>query len=254
MSRRVLSEPAPPADERVPYGDDPNQFVEFRYPAAAPGVLIIYIHGGFWRARIDLSHSGHPCAAIAAAGHLSASIEYRRAGQEGGGWPGTLDDVRRAIQFTRTRHPDLPAVIIGHSAGGHLALCMAAEMHDLHRVIAIGAVADPRRAWELNLGDGAVTDFFGGTPDEFPDRYRIGPPVCSVLLIHGTMDEVVPIEIARSYRGGPLIELEGADHFDSIDPQTAAFAETLRNLTPTEAPPLDLPSSPAAQARSTRSS
>src|SRR5215831_14871167 len=132
MSRRVMNEPPPPADERVSYGDHPNQFVDFRYPvnAAAASVLTIYVHGGFWRARIDLSHSGHPCAGFAAAGHISASIEYRRAGQPGGGWPGTLDDVRRAIAFTRARHSDLPAVLIGHSAGGHLALCMASEMSD----------------------------------------------------------------------------------------------------------------------------
>jgi acetyl esterase/lipase len=193
-------------------------------------VLTIYIHGGFWRARIDLSHSGHPCAAFAAAGHISASIEYRRAGEEGGGWPGTLDDVRHAIHFTRARHPDLPAVLVGHSAGGHLALCMAAEMPDLRGVVALGAVADPRRAWELNLGSGAAAEFFGGGPDDLPERYAMAAPQCPVVLIHGTADEIVPIEVARTYPGGRLMEIAGADHFDPIDPETPAFAETLRAI------------------------
>jgi acetyl esterase/lipase len=223
-----MNEPAPPADERRFYGDHPNQFVDFRYPPDRGKALAIYIHGGFWRARIDLTHSGHPCAAIAAAGHVSASIEYRRAGEEGGGWPGTLEDVRRALQFARGRHPELPAVVLGHSAGGHLALCMAAEMPDLRCAIGLGAVAHPRRAWELNLGAGAAAEFFGGSPDQFPERYAMGAPACPVVLIHGTADEIVPIEVARLYQGGRLIEIEGGDHFDPIDPQTATFGEVLR--------------------------
>jgi acetyl esterase/lipase len=235
MSRRVMNEPAPAADERIAYDDRPNQFIDFRYPPGTDptetGVLAIYIHGGFWRARIDLSHSGHPCAAIAAAGHVSASIEYRRAGEDGGGWPGTLDDVRAAIRFARDRHPGLRTILLGHSAGGHLALCMASEMSDLRRVVALGAVADPRRAWELNLGDGAAAEFFGGTPEQFPGRYLLQAPLCPVVLIHGTADEIVPIELARSYRQGRLIEIQGGDHFDPIDPQTSAFAEVLRALT-----------------------
>jgi len=225
-----MSELPPPADERLAYGDGPSQFVDFRYPREAGRLLAIYIHGGFWRARIDLTHSGHPCAAIAAAGHVAASIEYRRAGEAGGGWPGSLDDVRRAVQFARRRFPALPAVVLGHSAGGHLALCIAAEMPELRRVLALGAVAHPRRAWELNLGSGAAAEFFGGRPDEFPDRYAIPAPMCPVVLIHGTADDIVPIEVARLYQCGELIEIDGADHFDPIDPQTAAFGQVLGAL------------------------
>jgi acetyl esterase/lipase len=228
-----MNEPAPPADKRLAYGDHPSQFVDFRYPQSRDregAVLAVYIHGGFWRARIDLSHSGHPCAAIAAAGHLTASIEYRRAGEEGGGWPGTLEDVRRAVRFAREQCGSPPTVVLGHSAGGHLALCVAAVMPDLRRVIGLGPVANPRLAWELNLGSGAAGEFFGGNPNEFPERYHLHPPVCPVVLIHGTADDIVPIELSRSYQGGRLIEIEGADHFDAIDPQTAAFQQVLQAL------------------------
>jgi acetyl esterase/lipase len=226
-----MNEPAAPADQRIAYGDHPSQFVDFRYPSGqASGLLAIYIHGGFWRARIDLSHGGHPCAAIAAAGHLSASIEYRRAGEEGGGWPGTIEDVRRAVRFVREQHPGMPTVVLGHSAGGHLALCMAGEIPDLRKVIALGPVAHPRRVWELNLGDGAAVEFFGGGADEFPERYAMGRPLCPTVLIHGTLDEVVPIEVSRMYEGGRLMEIEGGDHFDVIDPETPTFAKVLAEI------------------------
>jgi len=238
VSRRVLNEPPPPADQRIPYGDHPSQFVDYRYPSGrGPHPLAIYIHGGFWRARIDLTHGGHPCAALTAAGFTTANIEYRRAGEEGGGWPGTLGDVRRAVEFV-LRGAGLPAraagpggpphVLLGHSAGGPLALCLAAEMPDLRRVIALAPVADPRRAYELTLGDGAVADFFRGSPADFPERYAMRPPACPTVLIHGAADEVVPIELNRGFPGVQFIELPGADHFDVIDPQSAAFAETLR--------------------------
>ena len=226
-----MNEAAPPADERVAYGEHASQFVDFRYPTGErSGILTINIHGGFWRARIDLTHAGHPCAALARAGHVSANIEYRRAGEEGGGWPGTLEDVRRAVQFVRERHPDLRGVLLGHSAGGHLALCMAAELADLRGVVALGPVANPRRAWELNLGSGAAAECFGGGPDEFPERYEMPAPVCPVTLIHGTADEIVPVELSRSYARGRLIEIAGADHFDPIDPETAAFQQVLSVL------------------------
>jgi acetyl esterase/lipase len=224
-----MNEPAPPADERVAYGDQLNQFIDFRYPAKPRG-LAVYIHGGFWRARIDLTHAGHVCAALTAAGFVTASVEYRRAGEEGGGWPGTLDDVRHGIAFARNRFFGTTTILLGHSAGGHLALCMAAEMPDLHGVFALGPVSDPRRAWELNLGNGAALEFFGGGADEFPERYLMLPPICPVTLIHGTADDIVPVTMSRGYRHGQVIELEGADHFDVIDPESPYFPRVLEAL------------------------
>jgi acetyl esterase/lipase len=220
-----MNQPAPPADRRVPYGSHPSQFVDFRFPAAgAAPALAVMIHGGFWRARFDLAHAGHPCAGLTAAGFTTANLEYRRVGEDGGGWPGTRADVRRAVAFARHYTGSPPTVLLGHSAGGHLALCMAAEMADLCGVVALAPVSDPRRAWELGLGSGAAAEFFGGSPEEFPERYAIGRPACPTVLVHGDSDDVVPVELSRGFEGARLVEVPGADHFDVVDPETAVFA------------------------------
>jgi len=231
-----MEQPAPAADARLRYGDQVNQFVDFFLPApAGPCPLAINIHGGFWRVRFDLTHAGHLCAALAAAGFACANIEYRRAGEPGGGWPGTLVDVRRAIAFAREHAREFRGdpgrtLLLGHSAGGHLALCMAAENIGVSRVVVFGAVADPARAWKLGLGDGAAAEFFGGGPGEFPERYTMRPPLCPTVLIHGTADEVVPAGLSRDYTGARVVEFPGADHFDAVDPESPFFAETLRIL------------------------
>jgi acetyl esterase/lipase len=231
VSRRVIEEVPSSADERVAYGPYPSQFVDFRFPASvASAPLAINIHGGFWRASIDLTHAGHLCAAVTAAGFITANIEYRRVGEEGGGWPGTIDDVRRAVRFARGRFPGAPALLLGHSAGGHLALTVAAETSDLRAVLALGAVSNPRRAWELRLGNGAAAEFFGGSPDEFPERYAMGAALCPAILIHGTADDVVPVEMSRAFPDARLIEVPGGDHFDPIDPEASAFNEVTRHM------------------------
>src|ERR1700741_2192630 len=100
MSEDILTLAPPPADARISYGSDPNQFLDLRLPktkTARP--LAINIHGGFWRARYDLTHAGHLCAALTAKGLATANVEYRRVGNVGGGWPGTFADIRAAYQF-----------------------------------------------------------------------------------------------------------------------------------------------------------
>ncbi len=138
MARHIFSTPAPSADVRIPYGDGPFHFGDLRLPRTAkPGQhpVVVVIHGGFWRARYDLEHIGHVCAALTSLGVATWSIEYRRVGNEGGGWPGTFHDVGAAVDHLRVLAPehnlDLErVVVIGHSAGGHLALWVAGR----HRI------------------------------------------------------------------------------------------------------------------------
>jgi len=255
MTQRIMSEPAPPADARVPYGEAASQFVDFRFPAA-PGVgpLAVMIHGGFWRAKYDLLPAGHFCAALAGSGFATANLEYRRVGEPGGGWAveekcsGTLEDVKQAVQFARLhaarfRGDPHRTIVLGHSAGGHLALWLAGEIADLAGVVALAPVACLRLAWELRLGNGAVAEFLQGSPAEVPGRYQAADPArrpsaVSRVLIHGTADEVVPIELSREYvrlrQCDPapvkLVELPAGDHFDVVDPQSPFHETVMREV------------------------
>ncbi len=103
------------------YGPHPAQFGELTRPEGTSRGTVVVIHGGFWRARYDLS-LGRPLAAdLAARGYTAWNLEYRRVGN-GGGWPATFADVAAGIDLLADLDVDTCAVVaIGHSAGGHLA-------------------------------------------------------------------------------------------------------------------------------------
>jgi len=249
MSEDILTLKPPPADARLAYGTDPNQFLDLRLPASKNKVaypLVINIHGGYWRAKYNLDHAGHLCAALTARGLATANLEYRRVGNDGGGWPGTFADIRSAYQFLRqtaqVRNLDAQRIVVmGHSAGGQLALCLAAHEPSLTRVVSLAGVVDLLRAYQLHLSNDAVVEFLGGTPREVPDHYREADPMQLSIpqarqwLIHGSADDVVPPDCSRDYaaakqkRSGPekekahWLEVSGAGHFDLIDPRTPAW-------------------------------
>jgi acetyl esterase/lipase len=203
------------------------------------------IHGGYWRARYDLRHIGHFCVALAKAGIAAWSLEYRRLGNTGGGFPGTLDDVKAGAvhleKIAKERSLDLKRVVAtGHSAGGQLILWLAKQgVIPLRGVVPLAPVADLRRAWELKLSSNVVADFLGGSPLEVPERYRTASPIEMVPLhvrqrvIHGDRDDVVPLSMSRGYveaarKAGDdctLMEPAGAGHFELIDPRTAAWGQ-----------------------------
>lgn len=181
------------------------------------------------------------------------NMEYGRLGVPMAGWPGTFDDVIMGIeQLARFVADgvdlDLERVVVsGHSAGGHLALWAAAQQHrekwnGAKRAVRISAVvgqapvADLRRAYELGVGGNAISELLGGSLAEHADRYHAASPHALLplgvpqLLLHGTEDEVVPIEISRHYTQAAraagdeveLLELPGTGHMEFLDPASAA--------------------------------
>lgn len=227
------------AMQRKSYGDDPNQFFELWRPKGTHAGVAVMIHGGFWRAKYDLAHANPFCAALAATGIAIANLEYRRVGQTGGGWPGTFNDIAAGVLAASGSLGGAP-IIIGHSAGGHLALRLASEPVPMRAVVALAPVADLRLAQELNLSDGAVADFLGATQESMSRFYdeacpsRRGSSVRRIL-VHGTEDEVVPIAISRAFVAArshdpvppTLVEIPKATHMDLIDPENAAGAEVI---------------------------
>ncbi len=154
------------------YGSDRNQFADLRFPAGhGPHPLAICIHGGFWRARYDLEYCGHLCAALTAKGVATANLEYRRVGNAGGGWPGSFADIRSAYQFLTQKAPQYKfdghrVIVLGHSAGGQLALCLAAHEAGIAGAVSLAGVVDLQRAYQLHLSYDAVVEFLGGRPTE----------------------------------------------------------------------------------------
>jgi hypothetical protein len=127
----ALNLPRPVPDRRLAYGGGPLQFGELRLPDGdGPHPVAIVIHGGCWLAEYDLGYMSGLADALTDAGIATWSIEYRRVGDDGGGWPGTFQDVADAADFLVEIAPgcnlDLDRVAaVGHSAGGHLALWLA---------------------------------------------------------------------------------------------------------------------------------
>ncbi len=242
-SEDILSQSPPPADKRVAYGSDENQFIDLRIPGKSKSTskklhpLVINIHGGYWRSQYSLEHAGHLCAALTAKGAVTANIEYRRVGNKGGGWPGTFSDIRGAYSFM-LKSADKYSIdknkvlVMGHSAGGQLALCLASHEKNVQRVISLSGVIDLQKAYELHLSNDAVVEYLGGTPAQVKDHYKEADPMVlsipqsSQWLFHGGADDTVPVEFSRNYvqkkkklkEKVELIEESFAGHFDVIDP------------------------------------
>ncbi|MGH3469242.1 MAG: alpha/beta hydrolase [Thermocrispum sp.] len=228
------------------YGDLPDHVVDV-WPHRGETAVVV-VHGGFWRAQYDRTHTYPLCAALATEGFLVAAIEYRRTGRPGGGWPGTFDDVALAVD----RLPELLGVsrlvLLGHSAGGQLAV-WAASRHrqpagspwrrcdagEVAGVVSLAGICDLAAAAAADLNDGAVGDLLGGriTGEKLAlaDPMRLTGGGVPTVLLHGDCDGAVPLEQSAAYAeaaraaGDPvtLRVLPGVGHFAVIKPGSAGW-------------------------------
>jgi acetyl esterase/lipase len=201
--------------------------------------LVVFIHGGCWLNEYDIQHSNPLSASLAAAGYAVWSLEYRRTGDPGGGWPGSYDDIRQGIAFTSSlaEYPvDIDQIVlIGHSAGGHLALLAAPQFPQVDAVIGLAAISDiVAYSRGQNSCEAATAEFMGGAYKDLPEAYAAANPASASahsnsILLQGDTDAIVPLQQSR-LAGARAVVVEGAGHFDWLYPGTRAHETLLLTL------------------------
>jgi len=215
------------------YADHGDGILDVHRPPGPVRGVVVLLHGGFWRSIWDRTHIRPMAAALAVDGWLVVTPEYRRAGA-GGGWPMTFDDVTRAAGSARALLAEagaavadtVPTVLVGHSAGGHLALWLATrpETADVvDRVVALAPVGDLDRAWADGTGDTAIADFLGRPlPEADPALLlRERAPTVPVVVLHGALDDEVPVDNsawAKAVADVDLRVLPDVEHYGLITP------------------------------------
>lgn len=242
------------------YGNKTDQFAVLNLPENDLNqklAVVVSIHGGFWKDQYNLNDFIELDQQLVDAGVATWNIEYRRVGAAGGGYPETFIDVTEAINYlseiAADYSLDLNRVgIIGHSAGGHLALWAASRYQhqeddfgqgiQIHfaGAVSMAGVTDLSVMWAAQQGStraDIVPNFIGGTPTEEPERYQLASPINQLplhlptVLIHGDADDKVPVELSRAYYQKAknlgavvdLVELPNVGHFELIDANNAAW-------------------------------
>lgn len=256
---RVLAQPASPVDLTVAYGALPEQFGELRLPPGdGPHPLVVMLHGGCWLPDFDLAHIRPLAEAVTALGYATWNVEYRRPAEQDNGWPQTFLDAAAALQTVRdlaAEHAlDLDRItLLGHSAGGQLALWLAARPsfapdHPLfapdpvsvERVLALAPITDMTAyAAQAQGCPAGARRVLGGAPEQWPERYRAVSPVDNlpisgvrVELVHARDDRIVPLD--HSERFAQQLNASGrqarmhvlappAGHFDVLLTEGAAW-------------------------------
>ena len=234
---------------RIRYGEEPQQVGDLRIPPGeGPFPVVAFIHGGFWRSGFDESLMTALAIDATNRGVATWNFDYRSVGDPGGGYPGTFEDVGLAMDHLAAMDEPLlvdDVTVVGHSAGGHLALWTGSRHHlqegdpgadplvRPHTVVAQAAVVDLRRAAAANLGGSAVEGLLGGEPDEVPEHYRVAQPVFEgqrIIAVHGRYDQVVPIGQSGYLEDAVGIFDDAGTHFDVLDPHHDLWLRTVGEL------------------------
>ncbi|WP_433605345.1 alpha/beta hydrolase family protein [Prescottella agglutinans] len=235
---------------RIEYGPEPQQFGHFyapENPAGEPVPVVMVIHGGYWSGQYHLNLGTSFSLELARSGVAVWNVEYRRIGA-GGRWPEMSADVVAALEAiagpVAAASPvplDLDRVrVVGHSAGGQLAVWLAGRRDTTVRpelVVSQAGALDLASAAERGRRVSYIEDLFGIRFEDDPDLYRSASPQhrlpigVPVVVLHGTEDVQVPAKVASRYRdaaraaGDPvdLQLIEGEDHFAFLDPNTRSW-------------------------------
>lgn len=236
-----MSVPSDLPDAVLRYAGHEDGLVDVHLPGAWSGVTVLLLHGGFWKTAYDRTHTRPLAVALAAQGHQVVTPEYRRVGAGGsGGWPRTGADVQQAAALL----PELLAGlgletgtlrVIGHSAGGHLALWLAAVGVPADRVVGLAPVCDLREALRLGLGSDAARAFLGDVDPDAADPMVLldERPRAEIRIVHGVEDDTVPVSLSRGLvQRHPWVRLEEVPggHYEPIEPGSVAWPAVLAAL------------------------
>lgn len=213
----------------LPYGAQ-NQQTLVHFPVGVTDAdSVLVIHGGCWSNAYGVDHSLPMAAALSGMELDVWTAEYRRVGDEGGGWPGSLEDIKSAIRYV-TQNTGESTLLVGHSAGGHLAL-KAAEDPDLSiiGVVALAPITDlVSYGAETGSCQSMVSKFMGDDSYDPSDAYReasvrmedINVPIKVVI---GDADPIVGPTQVDLFSLDQRRTIPEAGHFDLIHPKTPAF-------------------------------
>lgn len=235
----------------ISYGEARAQFGHLYLPDNDSRGTVVLVHGGAWAPDKDLSLVTPVAKDLKSQGYTVWSVEYRRLGEEGGGWPGTFEDVGAAIDFLPTLAEDEEqvdpdhVVVVGHSAGGTLALWSGSQGDAAVTplgIVSLAGFTDLAACVEEDLLTGACSRVMGGTPDQVPDHYAEASPIellplgIRQSLVHGEEDDIVPVRQSEDYvvaaqAAGDAASFHGvpaAGHFQLIDVGHPAYHEVVR--------------------------
>ncbi|MGM0631089.1 MAG: alpha/beta hydrolase family protein [Pseudomonadota bacterium] len=237
---KVLELAGEEPEKTYSYGAHPSQFIQYwntqEYTDSAANV--IFIHGGCWLKDYDITHTNPASNALRNAGFNVWSIEYRRLDQEDGDWPASLNDVKAAIDFIGERLNDQPTAVMGHSAGGHLALLATANdtpaSANVEVVIGLAAITDMVSYTQTDGScNRAALNLMKSAYENTSDYQKASPKTqklhSNTWLIQGNADRIVPLSQTQNIDVQTEI-LDGVGHFDLIHPHSSAWKAIIERL------------------------